>query len=113
MDVKRQHSEAYRNKPKQYPPEIKEQAIDLFRGCRQDFKTKTATAAHVAHLLGVGCKETIMTWVRQAEVDSGQRVGTTTDEHDEIKRLRREVAELKRANGILKAASAFFAAELD
>jgi len=54
-----------------------------------------------------------MTWVNQAEVDSGVRIGTTTEEHDEIKHLKRENAELRRANGILKAASAFFAAELD
>jgi transposase len=52
-------------------------------------------------------------WVRQAEVDTGQRPGTTSDESAELKRLRRENAELRRANEILKAASAFFAAELD
>jgi transposase len=51
--------------------------------------------------------------VRQAEVDAGTRPGTTTEESAEVKRLRRENAELKRANAILKAASAFFAAELD
>jgi transposase len=51
--------------------------------------------------------------VRQAEVDTGQRPGTTSDESAELKRLRRENAELRRANEILKAASAFFAAELD
>ena len=50
--------------------------------------------------------------MRQAEVDAGQRPGTTSDESAEIKRLKREVAELRRANEILKAASAFFAAEL-
>ena len=81
--------------------------------CRSDFPSKTQAAKHVAHLLGVGCKETVMTWVNQAEVDSGVRIGTTTEEHDEIKHLKRENAELRRANGILKAASAFFAAELD
>jgi transposase len=52
-------------------------------------------------------------WVRQAEVDAGQRPGSTTEESAEIKRLKREMAELRRANEILKAASAFFAAELD
>ena len=52
-------------------------------------------------------------WVRQAEVDAGQRPGTTSEESAEIKRLKREDAELRRANEILKAASAFFAAELD
>jgi transposase len=61
----------------------------------------------------VGTAETVRKWVRQAEVDAGQRPGATTEESAEIKRLKREVAELRRANEILKAASAFFAAELD
>jgi transposase len=52
-------------------------------------------------------------WVRRAEVDAGQRPGLTSEEHAEINKLRREVAELRRANEILKAASSFFAAELD
>jgi len=52
-------------------------------------------------------------WVRQAQVDSGSRAGTTTEESAELKRLKRENAELRRANSILKTASAFFAAELD
>jgi transposase len=52
-------------------------------------------------------------WVRQAQVDVGQRAGVSTDESAELRRLRRENAELRRANEILKAASAFFAAELD
>jgi transposase len=52
-------------------------------------------------------------WVRQAQVDAGARPGTTTEESAELKRLRRENAELRRANAILKTASAFFAAELD
>jgi transposase len=63
--------------------------------------------------LGVGSAETLRTWVRQAEVDAGQRVGVTSDESAELRRLKRENAELRRANEILKAASAFFAAELD
>ena len=67
----------------------------------------------VARLLGIGTAETVRKWVRQVEVDAGQRPGATTDESAELKRLRRENAELKRANGILKAASTFFAAELD
>jgi len=67
----------------------------------------------VAQKLGVGTAETVRKWVRQAEVDAGQRAGATSEESAEIKRLRREVAELRRANEILKAASAFFAAELD
>ena len=57
--------------------------------------------------------ETLRKWVRQAEIDAGQRPGLTSEEHAEIKRLKRENAELRRANEILKSASAFFAAELD
>ena len=64
-------------------------------------------------LLGVATPETLRKWVRQAEVDQGARPGVTSEESAELKRLKRENAELRRANAILKAASAFFAAELD
>jgi transposase len=67
----------------------------------------------VAAKLGVGTAETLRSWVRQVEVDAGARVGVRSEEHAEIKRLKRELAELRRANEILKAASVFFAAELD
>ncbi len=66
----------------------------------------------VAAKLGTSA-ETVRKWVRRAEVDTGQRPGLSSEEHAEIKRLRREVAELRRANEILKAAAAFFGAELD
>jgi transposase len=67
----------------------------------------------VAAKLGIKTTETLRKWVRQAQVDGGVRTGTTTEENAEIKRLRRENAELRRANEILKVASSFFAAELD
>ncbi len=67
----------------------------------------------VAELLGIGSAETVRKWVRQAEVNRGQRAGQTTEESEVVRKLRRENAELKRANFILKAASTFFAAELD
>jgi len=63
--------------------------------------------------MGIGTAETLRKWVRQAEVDAGTRPGVTSEESAEIRRLKRENAELRRANEILKAASAFFAAELD
>lgn len=66
----------------------------------------------VARQLGVG-SESLRTWVKQAEIDSGQRAGTTTAEHDELVELRKEVRELRRANDILQAAASFFGAELD
>ena len=62
---------------------------------------------------GGGCAETVRKWVRQVQVDAGACAGITTEESAELKRLRRENAELRRANAILKTASAFFAAELD
>jgi transposase len=60
----------------------------------------------IAELLGVGSAETVRKWVRQAQVDAGARAGVTTEEAAEIRRLKRENAELRRANSILKAASA-------
>ena len=80
---------------------------------RDDHDSEWAAMAKVAELLGVGTAETVRKWVRQAQVDDGKRPGTTTTESEEVRRLRRENAELKRANAILKAAAAFFGAELD
>ena len=69
--------------------------------------------AHVAHDLGIG-KEALRQWVRQAEADGGLRPEQlTTSERDELKRLRKENADLRRANAILKDASVYFATELD
>jgi transposase len=97
-------------KPQKYPAEIKQQAIELFFSSRPDFKTRVDCAAHIADLLGIGNSETVLKWVRQAEVDKGEKPGITTSDAEGIRRLKRENAELRRANGILKAASAFFAA---
>jgi transposase len=96
-----------------YPEEIRRQAVDLFNSSLAEYKTRQATAKRVAGLLGVKCHDTVLTWARQAEVDSGARAGITAEASEEIRRLRRENAELKRANAILRAASVFFAAELD
>lgn len=63
--------------------------------------------------LGIGSAETLRTWVRRDEVDTGRRPGVTSEQSEELKRLKRENAELRRANEILKAAAAFFGAELD
>jgi transposase len=100
-------------KPGRYPAEIRDQAVSLFASCAGDYKTRNQAAGHIADLLGVGSSDTVMRWVLQAETDDGKRSGATTMELEEIRHLRRENAELRRANGILKAASAFFAAELD
>lgn len=76
-------------------------------------ESEWAAMRRIAPLLGVTTAETLRKWVRQAQVDDGSRDGVTTTESEELRRLRRENAELKRANAILKAASVFFAAELD
>ena len=96
-----------------YPPELRERAVRMVFEVTPNHDSQWAAINTVAQKLGVGTAETVRKWVRQAEVDAGQRAGTTSDESAELKRLRRENAELRRANEILKAASAFFAAELD
>ena len=80
---------------------------------RPDYPSEWAAISAVAQKLGIGSSETLRKWIRQAEVDGGTRPGVTSEESAEIRRLKREVAELRRANEILKAASIFFAAELD
>jgi transposase len=80
---------------------------------RPDYPSDWPAIVAVAQKLGIGTAETLRKWVRQAEVDAGQRPGVTSEESAEMRRLRRENAELRRANEILKAASVFFAAELD
>ena len=99
--------------PKQYPRELRERAVRLVIEHRGEYETEYAAIRSVAAKLGISTAETLRKWVRQAEVDAGQRPGVTSEESAEIRRLRRENAELRRANEILKAASAFFAAELD
>jgi transposase len=78
-----------------------------------DYPSQWAAITAVASKLGIGSAETLRKWVRRAEVDAGQRPGITSEERAEITQLKREVAELRRANEILKSASTFFAAELD
>ena len=79
---------------------------------RPDYASEWAAIGAVAQKLGIRSSETLRKWIRQAEVDGGTRPGVTSEESAEIRRLKREVAELRRANEILKAASIFFAAEL-
>jgi transposase len=77
------------------------------------YPSRDAAIKAIATMLGIGTAQSLRNWVRQAEVDAGARPGVSTAESAELKALRRENAELRRANEILKAASAFFAAELD
>jgi transposase len=80
---------------------------------RGDHPSESAAIKSVAAKLGITSPEQLRKWLRQAEIDGGARQGKTTDDIAEIKKLKKENAELRRANEILKAASAFFAAELD
>ncbi|MFU8876483.1 transposase, partial [Micromonospora sp. SL4-19] len=94
--------------PKQYPRDLRERAVCLVLEHRGDYTTEWEAIGSIAAKLGIGSAETLRKWVRQAEVDAGQRAGVTSDESAELRRLKRENAELRRANEILKAASAFF-----
>ena len=98
---------------KRYPPELKQRAVRMVAEAVEGGESEWSAMRRIAELLGVGSGETVRKWTRQAQVDAGSRAGVTTEEAAEIKRLKRENAELRRANSILKAASAFFAAELD
>lgn len=96
-----------------YPKDLRDRAVRLVRESEQQYPSRDAAIKSIAAKLGIGTAQSLRNWVRQAEIDAGARPGTTTAESEEIKRLKRENAELRRANEILKAASAFFAAELD
>ena len=101
------------NTSKRYPPELRERAVRLVFENEAQHESQWATIESIAPK--VGCTtETLRRWVRQSERDQGRRAGLTTTERDRLKELERENRELKRANEILRKASAFFAqAELD
>jgi transposase len=98
--------------PRQYPPEFRQRALRLLEEALPDYESEFEAIRQVATKLGVST-EALRKWRWSAEIDSGERPGMTSLEHVELKRLKKENAELRRANEILKAASAFFAAELD
>ena len=100
------------SRPSRYSADFRARAVRLVAEARPEHQTEWAAMTSVAVKLGVSA-ETVRKWVRRAEVDAGARPGVTSEESAELKRLRRENAELRRANEILKSASAFFAAELD
>ena len=100
-------------RPSKYPTELRERAVRLVIEVRGDHPSESAAIKSGAAKLGITSPEQLRKWLRQAEIDGGARQGKTTDDIAEIKKLKKENAELRRANEILKAASAFFAAELD
>jgi transposase len=97
---------------KSYSREFRERAVALVVEQQAEYGSQWEAIRSVAAKVNVSA-EGLRRWVRQAEVDAGTRPGSSSEESAELKRLRREVAELRRANEILKAASAFFARELD
>ena len=101
------------NTAKRYSPEVRERAVRMVFEHQSDHDSQWATMGSIASKIGCTA-ETLRKWVRQAERDQGRREGMTTDDREKLKVLEREVKELRRANEILKTASAFFAqAELD
>jgi transposase len=97
---------------RKYPEELRERAVKMVEEIREREGRGHGEIARVGRQLGIH-PEAVRTWMRQREIDDGKRPGTTTADSGRIAELEREVRELRRANEILKAASAYFARELD
>ena len=101
------------NKSNKFSPEVRERAVRMVREHRGEYPSLWAVVESIAPKIGC-VPQTLLEWVRRAEIDAGARPGMTTAETQRIKDLERENKELRRANEILRTASAFFAqAELD
>ena len=98
--------------PRKYSEELKDRATRMACEARRDPDSSRGAIKRIPDHLGVH-PEALRNWVRQAEIDGGVRPGTTSEDADRIAALERENRELRRANTILKQASAFFAAEID
>ena len=98
--------------PKHYPKEFRDRAVRLVVDHEKEFPSRTRAVVKVAEQVGVS-HESLRRWVAQHEVDSGSKVGVTTEEREEVRKLKAENKRLREANEILKAASVFFAGELD
>ena len=101
------------NKSKKFSPEVRERAVRMVHEHRGDYPSLWAAVESIAPKIGC-VPQTLLDWVKRAQIDAGSRPGTSTAEAQRVKELEREVKELRRANDILRTASAFFAqAELD
>jgi transposase len=98
--------------PRKYPDELRARAVRLVLDAKADGDAGKGACRRIGEQLGIN-PETLRGWVAQAEIDAGTRPGMTTSDAQRIAELEKEVRELRRANAILKSASAFFAAELD
>ncbi|MFJ8856780.1 IS3 family transposase [Streptomyces sp. NPDC102437] len=94
-------------RPSRYPLELRRRAVRMVAEVRDDHPNETAALQAVTEKLGIGSRETLRNWVKQHEIDAGTRPGATTEESAQLKALKKENAELKRANEILKAAAKF------
>ena len=100
-------------KSQQFSPEVRERAVRMVQEHQGEYETQWAAIRSIAEKIGCSA-EALRTWLRRVERDAGQRPGPTTDEQTRLKALERENKELRRANEILRKASAYFAqAELD
>jgi transposase len=95
-----------------YPREVRDRAVRMVLEHADDHDSQWAAIVSISSKFGM-TRETLRRWVRQAETDAAQRPGLTSDERQRVRELERENLELRRANEILKEASAFFARELD
>jgi transposase-like protein len=96
------------NRTRRYSPEVRERAVRLVFVHEREHPSQWAAISSIAEKIGCSA-ETLRNWVRQAERDAGGRPGLTTEERERLKDLEREVRELRRANEILRKASAYFA----
>ncbi|MFE6848934.1 transposase [Streptomyces sp. NPDC057686] len=98
--------------PKKIDPALRSQAVRLVTRHRSEYSTEWAVHVQVAESLGVS-RESVRRWVAQHEIDTGLAAGVTSDEREELRRLRAEVKRLREVNEVLKSATIFFAGELD
>ena len=98
--------------PRKYPDELRERSVRLVLDVAQEAGSVSKACRRIGQELGINA-DTLRGWVKQAQIDAGQRPGVSTSDGARIRQLEKDNAELRRANAILRTASAFFAAELD